>query len=54
MKTLTKTIHGVTVTAYNDSNAEWVVQAGDMDAQRFDMRKWTRKDAMEFAARIAA
>jgi hypothetical protein len=54
MKTLTKKIHGVKVTAYSDSSAEWVVQAGDMTEQRFDKRKWTRKDAMEFAARIAA
>ena len=54
MKTHTKTIHGVKVKAYNDSNCEWVVQAGDMNVQRYDKRKWTMKDAMEFAARMAA
>ena len=54
MKTFTKTIHGVKVTAYNDSNIEWVVQAGEMSEQRFDKRKWSMKDAMELAARIAA
>ena len=53
MRTFTKTIYGVKVTAYNDSNIEWVVQAGDMSEQRFEKRKWTMKDSMEFAARIA-
>lgn len=54
MKTTTKIIHGIEVTAYNDSNSEWVVQAGDMIEQRFDKKDWSMKDAMEFAARIAA
>ena len=54
MKTYTKTFHGVEVEAYNDSNAEWVVTAGDNTPQRFDKRKWTMKDAMELAARLAA
>lgn len=54
MKTTTKTIHGIKVTAYNDSNTEWVVQAGDMTEQRFDKKDWSMNDAMEFAARMAS
>lgn len=48
-----KTINGIKVIAYNDSNAFWCVQAGNMEAQQFDKRKWTMKDAMELAAAIA-
>jgi len=48
-----KEIEGIKVTAYNDSNSEWVVQAGDMTEQRFPINAWTMKDAMELAARIA-
>jgi hypothetical protein len=54
MKTTTKTIYGIKVTAYKDSGAEWVVQAGEARAYRFDSRKWTMKAAMEFAARVEA
>jgi hypothetical protein len=50
----TKEIQGIKVTAYNDSGIDWVVQAGEMLEQRFSVSKWTKKDAMEFAARIAA
>lgn len=46
-------IHGVKVTAYRDADV-WVVQAGDMSEQRFERSNWTMRDAMEFAARIAA
>ena len=41
----------VTVTAYNDSGAEWVVQVNGR-TDRFDMRKWTMRDAMTFAAEL--
>jgi len=51
MKTHTKTIQGQKVTAYNDSNAEWVVQLND-HTDRFDMRNWTMKDAMSFMVEI--
>jgi len=54
MKTYKNIIHGVKVEAYNDSNSEWVVTAGSMEPQRFDKKDWSMKDAMEFAARIAA
>lgn len=54
MRVYKKEIYGIKVTAYNDSNAEWVVNAGDWSQQRFDKRKWTMKHAMEFAARLAA
>jgi hypothetical protein len=54
MKVTTKTLYGVKVTAYNDSNSEWVVQAGGTSEQRFGKKYWTMKDAMEFAARICS
>ncbi len=54
MKTYKKEIDGIKVLAYNDSGSEWVVKAGDMSTQRFDMRKWTMKEAMKFAAQMAA
>ena len=51
MKTYKKEINGVKVKAYNDSNIEWVVSVEGMETvQRFDKRKWTMKDAMQFAA----
>lgn len=54
MKAFSKEIDGIKVSAYNDSGVEWVVQAGDMEPQRFAKKDWSRKDAMEFAASIAA
>ena len=53
MRVNTKIIEGIKVTAYNDSNIEWVVQAGDMSEQRFNKRKWSMKESMEFTARMA-
>lgn len=52
MKLFTKTIYGIKVTAYNDSNVEWVVKAGDMTEQRFDKNKFNMREAMEFKARL--
>ena len=54
MKIHTKTIKGLKVTAYNDSNAEWVVQAEGFEVYRFDKREFTMKAAMEFIADIFA
>ena len=54
MRTTTKTINGLKVSAYNDSGSDWVVKAGDVRVMRFDVRKWALKNAMEFAAEIAA
>jgi GH24 family phage-related lysozyme (muramidase) len=53
MRIYRKEIEGIKVTAYNDSDCEWVVQAGDMLEQRFPINAWTMKDAMDLAARIA-
>lgn len=53
MKTFTRTIEGMEINAYNDSNSEWVVSSSDPRAfseMRFDKRKFTRKSAMEFYA----
>lgn len=54
MRTYTKTINGIKVTAYNDSGVEWMVQAGSMEAYGYPINKFTMKEAMELAARIAA
>lgn len=53
MRIYRKTIDGVQVSGYNDSGASWAVQAGDMSWQFFDMKNWTLKDAMAFAAKQA-
>ncbi len=53
MRTYRQEFHGVKVTAYRDADS-WVVQAGDMSEQRFKTKNFTMKEAMEFAARIAA
>ena len=53
MRISKKQINGVKVTAYNDSGVEWVVQAGDMEEQRYPKNKFTMKHAVTFAAEIA-
>ncbi len=53
MKIYTRTINNIKVTAYNDSNVDWVVKAGDMSTQRFPKNKFTMKEAMKFMADIA-
>ena len=54
MMTHTETIYGVKVTAYSDHNSQWVVQAGDMNEQRFDKCMWAMRDAMFVMAEVAA
>lgn len=55
MKTFSKAIMGIIVTAYNDSNSEWVVEADCLaQVHRFDMRRWTRREAMLFVAKLAS
>tara|TARA_R100000544_G_C2165677_1_gene29789 strand:+ start:147 stop:320 length:174 start_codon:yes stop_codon:yes gene_type:complete len=54
MKIHTKTINGLEITAYNDSNAEWVVQVEGFSTYFFDKRKITMKDAMQLMADIFA
>jgi hypothetical protein len=52
--TFTKKIFGIEVTAYNDSNSEWVVRADCLaHTHRFEIRRWTRRDAMVFVAKLA-
>lgn len=46
MKTYTKEINGVTVTAYNDSNVDWVVTVNGSTAP-WPRNKFTMKQAME-------
>ena len=52
MKIYTKTFHGIEVKAYNDSNVEWVVYSKNFSYQRFDMKKFTMKAAMEFYTQL--
>jgi len=47
-----KTIKGLKVEAYNDSNIEWVVQVEGRGAQRFDKRKWSMNEAILFAVSL--
>lgn len=54
MKIYRKKINGIKVSAYNDSNVEWVVQAGGFSAQRFPKNKFSMRDAMEFMAKVAS
>jgi hypothetical protein len=51
MKTYKKEINGTQVEAYNDSNSEWCVKCNGR-TERFDSRKWTMKNAMEFAVEL--
>jgi hypothetical protein len=53
IKITKKKILGVQVTGYNDSGADWIVDAGDIGIHRFDQRKFTLKAAMLLAAEIA-
>ena len=54
MKIYTKTINDLEITAYNDSNSEWVVQAKGFGTYFFDKRKITMKAAMELIADVFA
>lgn len=54
MRTYTKTINGIKVSAYNDSGIEWKVQAGNMGTYGYPVSQFTMNEAMELAARIAA
>ena len=54
MRIYKKTINGVKVTAYNDSGVEWMVQAGNMETYGYPIKKFSMKEAMEFAAEVAA
>ena len=53
LKKYNRTINGLDITAYNDSNAEWIVQY-DGSNFSFDKRKITMKDAMQLIADIFA
>lgn len=40
--------NGMKVTAYNDSNVDWVVQGGGHTVHRFPKNKFTMRSACEF------
>ncbi len=46
------TLNNMIVTAYNDSNVEWVVQGGGHTPHRFPKNKFTMKKACEFYIEI--
>lgn len=48
MRVTKKQIGKIQVTAYNDSNIEWVVSSKGFSTQRFAKNKWTMKDAISF------
>ena len=50
MREHTKTIKSILVKSYNDSGADWVVWSPSLDVtpQRFPIKKFTMKEAMEF------
>lgn len=61
MKKFTKSVFGMDVSAYNDSNVEWVVSGGcscglgcSMCSMRFQKRQFTMRQAMEFYAQICS
>ncbi len=55
MRTFKKNINDLSVVAYNDSGVDWVVVVKNGSSpQRFPIRKWTLKQAMLTAAKIAA
>ncbi len=55
MKVHKKVINGLVIKAYNDSNSEWVVSCeGFETVHRFDKRKWSMKNAIDFVAELSA
>ena len=53
MKVHKKTVNNLVIKAYNDSNCDWVVSCqGFETVHRFDKRKWTMKDAINFVAQL--
>lgn len=52
MRITKKEINGIKYQAYNDSNVEWVVSCDNHSLMRFDKRKFTMKEAIEFYRRI--
>ena len=51
MTTHKKTIQGKLLTAYNDSNVEWVITFNG-HTDRYPKNKWTMKDAISFMVEL--
>lgn len=61
MKKYCRSVMGIDINAYNDSNVEWVVSGGcncglkcSVCSMRFPKRKFTMRQAMEFYAEICS
>ncbi len=55
MKVHKRTVNGLELKAYNDSNIEWVVCCkGSEITHRFDKRKWSMSAAIDFVAVLNA
>jgi hypothetical protein len=51
MKIHKRIINGLAVTAYNDSNVEWVVESAEHSPMRFNRNRWTMAEAIDFYVR---
>ena len=52
MKIHKRTVIGVEVTAYNDSNAEWVISSDKHGTMRFNRNHFTMTEAIDLYIRI--
>lgn len=48
MRIYHKEINGQLIHSHNDSNIEWVVYSQNHSTQRFEMSKWSMKEAVKF------
>ena len=52
MKIHKRTLQGVALTVYNDSNVDWVIQSVENGTMRFDRKYFTMSEAIDFYLRI--
>lgn len=52
MKIHKRLLQGVAVTAYKDSNVDWVVMSVEHDTMRFPCNRFTMAEAIEFYMRL--
>jgi hypothetical protein len=52
MKIYKRFIAGLIITAYNDSNIEWVVSSKEYSEIRFNRNHFTMSEAIDFYTRI--
>jgi phosphoribosyl 1,2-cyclic phosphodiesterase len=54
MKIHKRTVIGVEVTAYNDSNVDWVISSVEYGELRFERKHFTLNEAIEFYIKLYA